>query len=116
MKRLAYSFVITTLLVSSSYAETESLRCGNKIISLGDHKLEVAQKCGEPHTEGTIAVKNELLPADLRRRPDHKVVREVFVDEWTYDTDKSTKIRKTRRIIRLLFEANNLVKIETIIK
>ena len=116
MKILAYSVLIIALLVSSSYAETESLRCGNKIISLGDHKVEVAQKCGEPHTKGTIGVKNEILPRDLRRRFGGKAVQEVFVDEWTYDTDKTTKIRKTKRIIRLLFEANNLVKIETLIK
>ena len=116
MKKPAYSALIILLMVSSSYAGSESLRCGNHIISLGDHKVEVAQKCGDPHTKGTIATKREFFNTDRQRRFGRSAVQEIFVDEWTYDTDKTFKIRKTKRIIRLLFEANNLVRIETLVK
>ena len=114
---MKWTMIIICLFIFSSlaYAESTSLRCGNSLVTIGDHKMEVVQKCGEPHMKDTIALNVSLLTPRQRSRFGLSATQATFVDEWTYDSDKTYKIRKTKRIIRLLFEQNILIQIDTLV-
>ncbi len=47
MPRLSFKILLmlTSLLISE---QTLALRCGNKLVDIGDHKLKVISLCGEP--------------------------------------------------------------------
>lgn len=62
-----------------------ALRCGRQLVQVGDHQLEVLDKCGEPDwTEQRVAVRGNRL-----RHPDGVLEEsryvEVVIDEWLYD-------------------------------
>ncbi|HYA13895.1 MAG TPA: DUF2845 domain-containing protein [Syntrophales bacterium] len=47
MKKFIPLLVTSIILYGVAYA-SDSFRCGNDIVSLGDSKVEVLTKCGEP--------------------------------------------------------------------
>ncbi|WP_455201634.1 DUF2845 domain-containing protein [Kaarinaea lacus] len=119
--RFSGYFLILLLLVfahSTSYADT-TMRCGSKIISVGDSKAEVLIKCGEPLlkeaigqkekskridiplTSDTGTEKNKQNTATVRRK--ESVTRTI--DQWTYNQG-SGKLLKI-----LIFEGGELVEI-----
>jgi hypothetical protein len=126
MKIYNYSLALLLLatLNSVSYAQT-TMRCGSKVISVGDTKAEVLLKCGEPLLKDAIAVKEESKrinipltsdtgnaaqdaaananPAEVQRR--ESVTK--MVDQWTYD-------QGTGKLLKILtFEGGELVDIAT---
>jgi hypothetical protein len=101
--------IISSILFITSVAHADTLRCGHNLISIGDHKLIVEEKCGEPVSKERIAYE---VAREFHPDPNYKRYR--FIDEWVYDSRKNPKIRKTKRLIRLIFEMNILKKIETL--
>lgn len=94
--------------IPSSYAD--SMRCGNKLITVGDTKAEVLIKCGEPLTRDTIAIQEDTDYAELAiqypqlyrrgliKNKDGVVIgRETTVsqsiDMWTYHLGQGTFLR-----------------------
>jgi hypothetical protein len=76
-------------------AAAEGIRCGNKLISRGDHETELLRYCGEPDsvhsrvtTRGVIGAGSIFLPG---------FVEEVLIEQWTYNLGP----RKLMRSIRL---------------
>jgi hypothetical protein len=53
-------------------AREDSLRCKSGLVMLGESKLEIVSKCGEPASKDTSE----------RRAPGHKY---VTIEEWTYN-------------------------------
>lgn len=126
MKRLAIGLLVLSLVAMSSigYAEA-NMRCGSKLISIGDSKAEVLLKCGEPLLKEAVAVKEESKRIDipLTSTPnddagnsdddnDPAVIRRKesvtkTVDQWTYNQG-SGKLLKI-----LTFEGGELVAIAT---
>ena len=98
---------ISSILFVVSFAQADTLRCGHELVSIGDHKLIVEEKCGEPQSKDRIAYEVQRGFED-----DYRLYR--FIDEWVYDSRKNPKIRKTKRLIRLIFEENILKRIETL--
>ncbi|AMB87158.1 hypothetical protein AWM79_18360 [Pseudomonas agarici] len=57
----------------ASQAQAGSLRCASHLISIGDRKSEVLDKCGEPLSRDVVG---------YQRSVDRRV--EVQIEEWVY--------------------------------
>ena len=116
-------FFLYVSLNSLAFAEA-NMRCGSKLISVGDSKAEVLIKCGEPMLKEAVGEKenskridipltsssNTLESGDTGRGGDTAVVKRresvtKTIDQWTYNqgTGKFLKI--------LIFEGGELVAI-----
>ena len=94
-----------------------AVRCGTSVISEGDSKYRVLQKCGEPtHIEEWTEEhlqRSYRRPLSYRYRDDFSyrtpflVKENVTVEEWLYDNGSQRLIR------RFIFENGILVKIHT---
>lgn len=76
-------------------AAAETMRCGSKLVSLGDRAFEVQRKCGEPAFRDEVGY--QLGSYDRRERR---------VDEWVYGP-------RNGMLSILTFEGNRLTRIET---
>jgi len=105
MKTILLWLILILLLVSGP---AHALRCGARLITEGDTRLEVRERCGEPTQmdqwteEQTVTVHDDSV--NLRRR------REVTVqvEEWIYNFGPQ------RFMQRLLFHDGKLVDIEAL--
>jgi hypothetical protein len=101
------------------FAASGDLRCGTRIVSLGDRKFDVLSKCGEP-TYSSVRYekrfKRDLFrdlfpPRELRESEKYReplfVEELVEVEEWVYNFGSLQFIRY------LTFENGILVDIET---
>jgi hypothetical protein len=119
MKMAVWTILIslaTLLWVSSGSALDSDLRCGSKLVSVGDYKYDVIRKCGEPaHVEVWEEVRIKGGPFRsapispdieiLRRSP---LVKEyVTIEEWEYNFGQGSFIRY------LKFENGRLTRITT---
>lgn len=115
--RFGYSLAtLLALLVLS--APAHAFRCGNRIVTVDMHELEVLRACGEPTTVRHIGytLRGYSLPIERRLGPGFTERRfpgygtyteEVVVTEYTYNFGPHKLMR------RLLFEGGVLVSIET---
>lgn len=83
------------VLMLSCGANAETMRCGSKLVSVGDRSFEVLRKCGEPDQRDEVGY---LLGGYDRR--------ELRVEEWIYGPSNGM-------FSILTFEGNRLVRIET---
>ncbi|MFJ2366394.1 DUF2845 domain-containing protein [Pseudomonas sp. NPDC087697] len=90
--RLLISLALT-FFASHVQAQTDTLRCGSQLISVGDRAGEVLQKCGEPVARDSLGYK---------RSPNRR--EEFPVEEWTYGPNSGM-------YQYLRFEGNRLVQI-----
>jgi len=119
--RLPHRRLIATALSLLLFAATPALafRCGNKIVSEGDHYSKVLKICGEP-----VGVQERVIYREGRTRPrfraegpngltyDQEVLQydrsyvEVMVEEWTYNFGP-------RRLMQLVrFENGFVVEVD----
>ena len=78
MKTLLFIFVIMFSVVCQAFAAGDSLsdlRCKSGLVMLGESKLEVLSKCGEPSSKSTVD----------RRVPGYSKPVYVTIEEWTYN-------------------------------
>lgn len=77
----------TALVLLSAAARGESLRCNGQIASIGDSRISVLQKCGEPSLRDSFCKPVEVItpwsPYPVIAPP-HVLPCEV-IDEWLYD-------------------------------
>lgn len=121
MRTHTYALALLLLAIPvNSHAET-TMRCGSKVISVGDSKAEILLKCGEPMLKESVGTKEESRRIDipLTSEPsgetddaDPAVIRNKesvtkTVDHWTYNQG-SGKLLKI-----LVFEGSELVEIAT---
>jgi len=62
-----------------------AFRCGRELVQVGDHKLDVLDKCGDPDSvEERIAVRGRRLnhPYGALQIEDYQ---EVLIEEWVYN-------------------------------
>ncbi len=81
---------------------TDTLRCGNRLVSVGDNKAEVLIKCGAPAWKDTWTdklISNVNTPGELRVN--------VERERWVYDLGHHSFLRF------LLFENGRLARITT---
>lgn len=85
--RLVFGIALCVLLCSSHLVHAESLRCHGDIIEVGDAKVDVLRKCGEPVLKDTYC---EKTPIRIKRIDGNwdTVERCENVDVWTYNPGK----------------------------
>ena len=115
-----------TLLVAAMFTgsvanASESMRCGNRVVSDGDPKAKVAELCGEPtHTEKRTVYRSGLprqrvFDDDTRESVsdsellihDRSLV-EVEVDVWLYNRGRSRLMRE------VVFHDNRVVEVNVL--
>lgn len=89
---------LTTLTSVAARAADDGLKCGSRLVSLGDPQLVVLDRCGEPASRMTRTETRMRLG-----RPYY-----VTVDEWLYRFGSRDFAR------RALFENGRLVSVEAL--
>lgn len=95
-------FAVLVLLATS---DVWAMRCGHRLVQVGDYKSEVLDKCGEPDAvEQRRAIRGSRL-----RHPygalEIDQFEEVLIEEWTYNFGR----RKFQKLLE--FEDGELKKI-----
>jgi hypothetical protein len=79
------SLLALLLLLSFPQSSFPALRCGRLLVNVGDHQMDVLQKCGNPAmTEQRTRVVGEELHHPGRTL-DIEKYEEVIIDEWIYN-------------------------------
>ncbi|WP_068828236.1 DUF2845 domain-containing protein [Pseudomonas sp. BMS12] len=86
--------VALAMLLAAGQIQADSLRCGSKLVSVGDRAFEVENKCGAPTYRDIVGY---TLGGYDRR--------EYRVEEWVYGPDNGM-------LSILTFEGNRLTRIE----
>jgi hypothetical protein len=124
MKRISFVILLSLTILILQVDPGFAFRCNGRIISAGDTKFDVLQKCGEPTfkdswVENRISrdLYRDILPRNekgSKRELERKDYREplfveeyVVIDEWIYN------LGPTRFVRYLTFENGKLVRIRT---
>lgn len=84
-------------LTAGSSAAADALRCGNKVISRGDHEVRVLRYCGKPIAVRSWVVQRGVVAgAGTIFRPGFGFVEDVVVEEWTYNFGPNRLMRRLR--------------------
>jgi hypothetical protein len=86
--------VLLLACASAASVQADTLRCGSALISVGDRRFEVEQKCGEPAYRDLVGF--TLGQYERRESP---------IEEWVYGPDNGM-------LTILTFEGSQLRKIE----
>lgn len=106
MKRVAAVVVLGLLACSPAFA----FRCGNKLVSKGDLRTEVAAKCGEP-TEVSSQRSVYRRPVIWSHGRPYYIGQdfiEIPVESWVYNLGPHKFMR------RVIFEDGVVAEIETL--
>jgi len=116
---LSLGLALTAVLVSSGASAWSSMRCGNRLVSLGDALYEVRATCGEPdQLDSYVEYRTERyrVRVDCRRSSSGgEVCNEVWqertveipIHRLTYDFGRN------RFVSYLRFEFGNLVRVDS---
>lgn len=77
--------VLLVLLLSILTHDAMALRCGRQLVQVGDHKLDVLDRCGEPQwTDQRMGARGSRL-----RHPygalELDQFEQILIDEWVYN-------------------------------
>lgn len=111
--------LLASALLSSSASAWESLRCGNRLVGLGDALYRVRAICGDPdHIESYVEYRTERYRVRTQCQPGSSG-RQVCGDVWAERTvevpmDRLTyDFGRSRFLNFLLFERSTLIRIES---
>jgi hypothetical protein len=102
MKRFFLSIVFSFFCLFLCLGNASAMRCGNNLVDVGDTKIEVLAKCGEPTLKEDVGDDFETESDEIGRRKTRR-----FVEEWTYN------FGPTRLIHILTFKDGKIVRIRT---
>jgi hypothetical protein len=93
MKRLSFYILVMFILqpVSIGFVlavdQMESMRCGSKLVRIGDTKVDIVSKCGEPVMRDKVVRSSSVKKSGKKSGTAGKKVQEQSrVDEqWVYD-------------------------------
>ena len=85
------TLVFSGALMLLAAGPAEALRCGSKVVSLGDTQYQVRQRCGEPDD-----VTRRWVTVYQRVSPDREVAVDVEVVEWLYDFGRNRLVTHLR--------------------
>jgi len=97
MMKHIIAVIVLSISVFSVAAEVSTLRCGTKIINIGDRNFEVYRKCGEPAFRNFVGYTDEVKGGYLP------------IEEWIYNST----LGSGNNFNLLRFEGGKLVKIES---
>ena len=93
---------------ASSSNDASSLRCGHKLVMLGDYKGDVLEKCGQPES---VEYRTRIVgwaPPHPRRTFGVQIFDEIQIEEWIYNFGRY----RFQQLLR--FENGVLVEIDSI--
>ena len=110
------SFLAVLLIIPVGDLAASDLRCGSRLVSIGDYRYDVLRKCGDPANVETweeVRIRRDLLLSSpitpdqelFLRSPLAKEL--VTIEEWEYNFGQNQFIRYLR------FENGRLRKITT---
>jgi len=114
---------ILLILITFVAEGSDSMRCGNSLVSVGDRKAEILLKCGEPMLRETLAVSENAQNTELVLKYPllykHGLLRDQSdviidsgssvtepIDQWTYYRGRGQFIQY------LIFKGGRLIAIE----
>jgi hypothetical protein len=110
----AASMALTALLLAGPTGTVQAdpnLRCGNRLVSVGDSQADVLDRCGQPDARSQWQhggyVSRLFDPETESYRAPKLLKGPVSMERWTYDFGPNMFIR------RLVFENGRLIEIET---
>ena len=98
------AFLLAAVIILSPHASA-AMRCGNDLVDVGDTKIEVLKKCGEPTLKEEIGEDISHENDSLGRRKEKR-----YVEQWTYN------FGSTRLIYVLTIKSGKVVDINTLNK
>lgn len=123
-KLLLVVLLVLGMPLAQGLASDHHMRCGTKLVSLGDSKAEVLINCGEPLLKETIAIREDTEYSELRATypllEKNGLLKEkdtaaaagskssltLPIDQWTYNIGSGKFLRL------LIFQGGRLVAIE----
>jgi hypothetical protein len=84
-----------------------SFRCGNRIITRGDHASKMLQFCGEPDSVQTRLAQRPFI-SPHGRAPIPGFVEDVLIEEWTYNLGPHKLMRVVRVENGIVVEVEHL--------
>jgi hypothetical protein len=107
--RAKTAFIALAVASGISLAHADAMRCGSRIISDGDTRAEVRQRCGEP---------SDIQTRAILRRPSYDVngrtvyygdgLVEIPVEVWTYNFGPYKLMRRIRFVDGVVEEIETL--------
>jgi hypothetical protein len=94
MPKIASAIVVLAGFLAT--AEALALRCGHRLITVGDHETKVLRYCGDPLSVQSRFARR-LYVGEFPRRVFPGLYEEVVVEEWTYNFGP----RKLMRLVRI---------------
>ena len=88
--------LLLTALAACHSAAADALRCGNRVISRGDHATRLLHYCGEPTAIQSWVTERGVVGFGSVWRPGFGFVEEVLVEEWTYNFGPRRLMRQVR--------------------
>ena len=96
---------LTALFLFLTTSAAMVLRCGTRVVEIGDTKLQVLAYCGEPDSKDI-----ERIRTVKRRKGRSKVESTEIVEVWTYNYGP------TRFMRQLYFSGSRLIRVEELEK
>jgi hypothetical protein len=89
MRTFHAALLVAPLLVAAAFpafaGAEDSFRCSNGIVSVGDLKVDLLGKCGEPTMRGTVRSEEVSISREGPVRGGTTVRETAAVERWTYD-------------------------------
>lgn len=94
MKTSAIAHRVLLSLLATLFAPSAlAMRCGNHVISEGDHEARVRHYCGNPQYTNTqklykhrgVNAQQKLAPSHTTTNAYNEVVHVIDIEEWTYN-------------------------------
>lgn len=83
-------------LLAGSHASADSLRCGSRVVSQGDHAAKLLRYCGDPVSVRTWVIERSVISFGTVFRPGIGLSEEVLVEEWVYNFGPRKLMRRVR--------------------
>jgi hypothetical protein len=104
IKSLLATITLASFLLLFPHA-SHAMRCGNDLVDVGDTKIDVLKKCGEPTLREEVGEDTSFESDALGRRKEKR-----YVEQWTYN------FGSTRLIYVLTIKSGKVVDITTLDK
>lgn len=99
---MVYRYLVIGLLIFAGIGEAQALRCGNRVVTTGDHDFQVRERCGDPYWTNSYS---ELMVSGIDGPFERRAER--IYDEWYYNFGPRNLVQ------RLVFADGRLIKIES---
>ena len=96
------------LLAVGAEAAADTLRCGNRLVSRGDHAAKLLRYCGEPVAVQSRLVQRRVVAFGAYFHPRLGLLEDVVVEEWTYNFGPRKLMRQVRLENGLVEEVREL--------